>query len=155
MLRAIQQFFENRIRPNAGDDNAAAGEHALRLATAALLIEMIRADDHVGPEERQAVLEAAQRAFELSSDETEELVRLAEQEATEAVSLYQFTNLIDKHFPLERKVHVVELLWRVAYADGVKDMHEEHLVRKIADLLHVPHRDFVRTRHKVESERGN
>lgn len=154
MIRAIQQFFESRIRAQAEGGDATAREHALQLATAALLIEMTRADFHIKPEERHAVLQAVQHTSRLGPEETEELVRLAEQEADEAASLYQFTSLIDKHFPQERKVQVVETLWRVAYADGVRDMHEEHLVRKIADLLHVPHRDFIRTRHKVEAECG-
>lgn len=154
MIRAIQQFFESRIRAQAEGGDATARERALQLATAALLIEMTRADFHIKPEERHAVLQTVQRAFQLGPEETEELIRLAEQGVDEAVSLYQFTSLIDKHFPQERKVQVVEMLWRVAYADGVKDMHEEHLVRKIADLLHVPHRDFIRTRHKVEAECG-
>lgn len=154
MIRAIQQFFESRIRAQAEGGDAAARAHALQLATAALLIEMVRADFHIEPEERRAALRTIQGAFQLGADETEELIRLAEQEADEAVSLYQFTNLIDRHFPQERKVQVVEMLWRIAYADGVKDMHEEHLVRKVADLLHVPHRDFIRTRHKVEAECG-
>lgn len=154
MLRAIQLFFENRIRSGAEAGNAVDREHALRLATAALLIEMVRADFQVRPEERQAVLDVVQSAFGLTQEETRELIALAELEADEAVSLYQFTSLIDKHFPPERKVQVVELLWRVAYSDGMKDMHEEHLVRKIADLLHVPHREFLRMRHKVEAELG-
>lgn len=154
MIRAIQQFFENRIRAQAEGGDATAREHALQLATAALLIEMTRADFQTNPEEHGVVLRTVQRTFRLGAEETEELVRLAEQEVDEAVSLYQFTNLIDKHLPHERKVQVVEMLWQVAYADGVKDMHEEYLVRKIADLLHVSHRDFIRTRHKVEAECG-
>jgi uncharacterized tellurite resistance protein B-like protein len=153
MLRAIQKFFDDRLRTGAEAGDSADCEHALHLATAALLIEMTRASFQVTEQEYQAALDAVQRTFaDLTAEETEELVRLAEQEADEAVSLYQFTSLIDREFPPERKVHLIEMLWRVAYADGHKDAHEEHLLRKLADLLHVSHSDFIRTRHKVEAE---
>jgi len=65
------------------------------------------------------------------------------------VSLYQFTGLINQHFTPEQKVRVVEMLWQVAYADGHLDPYEEALVRKIADLIHVPHRQFIQAKHRV------
>lgn len=153
MLKAIRHFFESNIESSREKADSQASEHALQLATAALLVEVTRADREVTPDERDAVDRALFEAFDLSEDETRELVRLAELEVKDATSLFQFTNLIDKHFALERKVVVVEMLWRIAYSDACKDKHEESLVRKIADLLHVPHTAFVRTRHKVESER--
>ena len=133
------------------DDNAMS-EHTVQLATAALLIEMTHADFHVTDDERNAVNMALQQAFKLSEEETKELISLAEQEVRESASLYQFTTLIDKNFTSEQKRRVVEMLWRVAFADDHKDMHEEYLVRKIADLIHVSHKDFIQARHLIESE---
>jgi uncharacterized tellurite resistance protein B-like protein len=153
MLHSIRQFFETHLRGGAeGDEQTASCEHSLHLATAALLIETSRANFQVRPEELEAAARALEQTFsDLTHGETRELVRLAEAEADEAVSLFQFTSLIDREFPPQRKVHLIEMLWRVAYADGRKDAHEEHLIRKIADLLHVSHSDFVRTRHRVEA----
>jgi uncharacterized tellurite resistance protein B-like protein len=151
MLKSIRQFFDTHLRPEAGD--GPGGERSLRLATAALMIEITRADYEVKPEEREAVTDAVRRLFDdLSDAETEELITLAEREASESTSLFQFTSLVDKNFSREEKIRIVEMLWRVAYADNDKDMNEEYLVRKIADLLHVSHRDFVRTRHLVEED---
>lgn len=150
MIRAIQQFFERQIR--AADQGVGDTEHALRLATAALLVEMTRADFHVDDNEREAVHSALRRVFGLSAVETAELVELAEQDANAATSLFQFTHLIDTHFPPKRKAFVIEMLWRVAFADGVMDKYEEYLVRKVADLLHVSHRDFIQTKHRVQAE---
>jgi uncharacterized tellurite resistance protein B-like protein len=149
MLRAIQDFFERHLRADeqAGE---AQGEQALRLATAALLVEVTRADFEVDGQERAAVRQALEDLFGLGAQALDELVRLAEQEADEATSLFQFTRLIDRQFPYPRKVAVVERLWQVAFADARKDSHEEHLVRKVADLLHVSHTDFIRARHKAE-----
>jgi uncharacterized tellurite resistance protein B-like protein len=153
MLRAVRDFFETRVL-GAAEGDAGDADHDARLATAALLIEMTRADRTVTAEERQAVDDALREVFSLDEAETNELVRLAELELQDSASLFQFTHLIDKSFPLERKILVVEMLWRVAFSDACKDHHEEHLVRKIAELLHVPHSAFIMARHKVEARAG-
>ena len=151
MIRRIQQFFAERIQSQvkAGQQG---GEQAVRLATAALLIEVTRADFHVEQSERRAVMSAVKQLFGLSREETDELVALAEEEVDSSVSLFQFTQLVDREFSQEQKAQVIEMMWRVAFADHNKDHHEEYLVRKVADLLHVPHAIFVRTRHDVERE---
>ena len=148
VLRAIQQFFDTKIQTatssgRTGSADSTASEHSLQLATAALLIEMTRADFKVEENERRMVGEAIRRAFDLSPEETSELVRLADEAARQSVSIYDFTRLIDRGFALEQKKHVVELLWRVALSDAELEKHEEHLVRKIAKLIHVPHPDFI------------
>lgn len=154
MLRAVRDFFESRVLGTGAEGGVRDADHDTQLATAALLIEMTRADRAVTVEERQAVDDALREVFDLGDEETRELVRLAELELQDSASLFQFTHLIDKAFPLERKIHVVEMLWRVAFSDACKDHHEEHLVRKIAELLHVPHSAFIMARHKVEARAG-
>ena len=151
MIRRIQKFFTDQIqsRVHGGQQS---NEQALQLATAALLIEVTRADFHVEQSERRAVLSAVQGLFGLSRQETDELVAMAEEEVDGSVSLFQFTQLVDKEFSQQQKAAVIEMMWRVAFADLDKDMHEEYLVRKVADLLHVPHSTFIRTRHTVEAE---
>jgi len=125
-------------------------QHSLQLATAALLFEMLRADFDEHPDEYVALERALQDSFSLSASETRQLTQLADREAADAVSLYQFTGLINQHFSAGEKVQVIEMLWQVAYADGRVDRYEEALVRKISDLLHVPHRDFIQAKHRVQ-----
>ena len=151
MISAIFEFFESRILAESTDASPVRSGHALQLATAALLVEMTRADYQVTAEERRAVDDALKEVFELDDEETRELVRLAERELGDSTSLFQFTHLIDKEITMDNKIRIIEMLWRVAYSDACKDKHEEHLVRKIADLLHVPHPAFIRARHKVEA----
>ena len=152
MLSRIQQFFERHIaEPGSAAHSEAEREHGYQLATAALLIEMSRADNVVLAVERTAVAQAVRRAFDLDQAGTEELVRLAETQADEATSLYEFTRLINAHFNDRQKEHVVELLWHVAFADGEIDKYEEHLVRKIADLIYVPHIAFMRAKHHAKT----
>ncbi len=151
MLRAIRRFFEEQLSTAAGTETTRPSGHALQLATAALAIETIRADRSVTEVERKTLFDVLAEFLELTAAETEELIDLAEKEADEGVSLYQFTSLIDNHYPMEQKIEIVELLWQIAYADGKKDEHEEHLVRKVAHLLHVPHQAFIRGKLKAEA----
>ncbi len=154
MLDSIKRFFEERVAAEAAQPSPEAREHGLRLAAAALLFEIVRADAEIKEEERMVVRAAIQGTFGLDQEEAEELMRLAEEESRDATSLYEFTHLIDKAFSPEQKKRVVELLWLVAFADGEKHAHEEHLVRKIAGLLHVPHPDFINAKIRARAESG-
>lgn len=127
-------------------------EEDLRLAAAVLMVEMSRADYEVDEAERRAIRKAVVRHFELSESEADELIEAAESEADAAVSFYRYTGLINEHWGPREKARLVEALWRIAMSD--EDMHhfEEHLVRKLAGLLHVPHREFLKAKHRVEGE---
>ena len=113
---------------------------------------MTRADFSVTDAERTEVDRVLRERFGLDEDETRGLVELAELEVRTSSSLFQFTHLIDKHFTPDEKIAIVEMLWRIAYADAAKDHHEEHLVRKVADLLHVPHAAFLQARERAAAD---
>ncbi len=147
MLSAIKNFFEKNISPEGNGDL----EHELKLATAALLIEMMYQDDQVHEKETDAAKKALTEKFGLTEDEYHALFALAEEEVKEAVDYHQFTSLIAREFTQAQKIKVVELLWSVAYADSHLDSMEEHMVRKIADLIYVSHKDFMKTKHKIQS----
>jgi uncharacterized tellurite resistance protein B-like protein len=147
MFSSIKRLFDANVTTAVRAADPTEQEHAYRLAAAALLIEMTRADQEVKGVERAAVARAVRRAFSLDASETDELLVLAEREADEATSLYEFTRLINRHLDPEQKEHLVELLWLVALADGEIDKYEDHLVRKVADLIHVPHSSFIRAKH--------
>ena len=141
MFESIRDFFAAKIvceeRP------VVSMERAQKLATAALLIEVSRADFDVDSEEKNAIEDALRTSFGLSESETSDLVRLAEAEVEGSNSLYEFTHLVDRSFTSEQKKHIVGLLWEVAYSDNRLEEREEYLIRKIAKLLHVHHRDFI------------
>jgi len=136
MLRTIKQFFDQHIHP-AGGPPATTLPHTLRVATAALLVEVMRSDHELKDVERHAVTAAIQARFDLSMEETAALLRLADDEAEQATDYYQFTSLINKHFTVAQKEQVVEYMWQIAAADHVIDRFERTLVHKVADLLHV------------------
>ena len=146
MLSAIKNFFTNNISSEGNSDL----DHQLKLATAALLIEMMQQDDQVHIEEIDAAKMALREKFDLADEECHTLFKLAEAEAAEAVDYHQFTRLIAREFTQAQKIKVIELLWSVAYADSHLDPHEEHMVRKIADLIYVSHKDFIKAKHKIQ-----
>ncbi len=151
MMSSIKKFFENNIKQDQEADNSAA-EHSLQLATAALLIEISRADLDVKEEERRAVIHSMRSKFSLTEEETGELIRLAEEESRNASSYHEFTTLINEGFNLEKKIKVVEHLWEIAFADSELEKHEEHLIRKISSLLYVPHKEFIATKLRVKEK---
>ena len=150
MLKNLRRFFDQNIQSISGGQHAGLPERALQLATASLLIEVSRADFHVNAQEKQAIVDAVQQMFSLTTQETHELVELAESEIEDATCLFEFTRLVNEHFDYSQKLKIVEMMWRVSYADLDKDKYEEHLIRKISELIHVSHHDFVRMRHQVE-----
>ena len=142
MLTHIKKFFDQHLVPESVTGDADT-EHIMRLAVSALLLEMTQIDGEVWPEQRAAVESVVLEHFELPTGEAEELLQLAEDERADSTDYYQFTSLINNHYTPAQKVRLVELLWQIAYANEDLHMHEEHLVRKIADLLHVPHSAFI------------
>ncbi len=152
MIDRIRQFFESSLRPTSS--TAEDLEHRLRLACAALLVEVARADIKVKAEEMATISAAIRKTFELSVAETDELIRLAEDEASEATSYHQFTSLINANYDKAQKIHLLELLWEVVYADAELEKYEEHLVRKLADLLYVPHSQFIATKLRAQAARS-
>lgn len=151
MLEALKKLFQERVAPEIEDPSPESREHGLRLAAAALLFEVVRADADVKAEELTVMRTAVQSAFGLPREETEELVRLAEDASRSAASVYEFTYVVDRELALEQKKRLVELLWLVAFADAEKTAHEEQMVRKIAGLLHVPHPDYIDARRRARA----
>ena len=151
MLNSIRDFFDRHI----GASPAPADErHSIQLATAALLVEVARIDRESTSDERAAVQRAVREKFDLSPDEADNLIDLAEAEVQQATDYFQFTSLVNRHFSQEQKQRVIELMWRVAFADAALSAHENHLMRKIADLLHITHGDYIAAKMRAqEAER--
>ena len=145
-------------RAFGGDsEREAAGEprrHGVELATALLMIEVERADLSEKLAERETSLALLKEFFHLTDEEASLLVEQAGAEADHAASLQSFTRRLHTSLTAKEKQRIVEMLWRVALADANLDKHEDHLVRKIADLLYVPHSDLIRIRNRVMEGAG-
>ncbi|MGQ0656799.1 MAG: TerB family tellurite resistance protein [Chromatiales bacterium] len=151
MLDAIKAFFEEHIAPSSRDSQQDE-EHRLRLAVAALLAEVVRMDENIAEDERAQVLKSIAQKFALDAGKAKELLSLAEAEAHEATDLYQFTSQINRAYSPEQKVRLIEHMWRVAYADGTLHKYEDHLIRKVAELIYVPHKEFIAAKLRVQPD---
>lgn len=148
MLKAIRDFFDQRFATGP------SATPSLELATAALLVETLRADSSVDEAERAAALGALREKFGISDADAQALIDLAEQEVAQANDRYQFTSLINEHYSQEQKIRIIELMWRIAYADAQLTGAEQHTVRKIAELLHVPHGDYILAKMRARDAAG-
>ncbi len=151
MLKAIRDFFEQHIGAPAGP---ADDPHRLQLATAALLVEVVRGDGGMQPAERDALLAAVAGKFSLAPDEAAALIDLAERETRQANDYFQFTSLINRSYSQEQKLRLVELMWQAAFADATLSAHEQHVLRKVAELLHVPHGDYIAAKMRARDAAG-
>lgn len=148
MIESLKSLFMSQP-----EEDPAALEHRLRLAAAALLIEVSRADYTVNSAELRTIKMVLQTALGISQQEIDELVALAGKAADKATSLYEFTRLINDHYSREQKLLVIQSMWRIAYADDALDKYEERLIRQVSDLIHVSHKDYIRL--KVAVSKGD
>lgn len=153
MLKTLKDLFE-ALRPPQAADSAQNRQHLLQLATAVLLVEVMRADPELGAAERRAVIAALRDKFALADDEIERLLELAEQTAQRATDFFSFTSRINESFEMTQKLRMIEHMWRVAYADGTLGAHENHLMRKVADLLYIPHGAYVHAKMRAQQAAG-
>jgi uncharacterized tellurite resistance protein B-like protein len=131
-------------RTLSGDEaDPVAREQARNLAMAALLVEVLRADYETAEAERRQVIESLRGMLGLGEDECTELLADAEQQVDRAHDLHQFTAEVNRALAPEEKLRLVEQMWRVARSDATVHKYEEHIIRRVSDLLHVSHRDFI------------
>ena len=151
MIVKIKRFFEQYIivTENVTEDEL---EHQLQLACAALMIEVLYADYSVAQSEIDTLRKTLQDNFDLNKDEADRLIQLAEEERAGATDYYQFTSLINEFYTQQQKRELVTRLWQMAYADHTVHKFEEHLVRRLADLLHVPHSAFIQSKHLASTK---
>ncbi|MBI4683179.1 MAG: TerB family tellurite resistance protein [Nitrospirae bacterium] len=151
MISTVKQFFEKYVKSASGStDNVS--DHSLMIATAALLIEMMRADAQISEDEHRMITNTIQSKFELTVEETGALLQLAEEKIWKSTGYFEFTSLMNKGFSYSNKLKVIEHLWEIAFADAVLDKHEEYMVRKIADLIYVSHNDFIEAKLRVKKK---
>jgi len=123
--------------------------HEQRVAAAVLMLEVAKADFEIDAAERHQLRQSLQRHWHLSGEELDAIMTEARREVDRLHSLHDPVRIIRQAFSPQERIELVESLWQVAFADDQIDAHEEHLIRRLADLLHVPHRAFVAGRHRA------
>jgi len=147
MIAKLKELLRESL--GVPDTGEAGGGHDLRLATAALLLEMARADRNETEAERRAAGDVLARHFALEQGAAEALLARADSYLEHTVSLYEFTRVLNDTLSPEERREVVRLVAQVAASDGVFDKHEQHLLSKLADLLHLRRAEYATIRASV------
>lgn len=136
---------------------SAAGpdETSLARAAAVVLLDLAAADDRQDEKELAIIHEAISRVFDLEPEVLAELIEEAHALQAEAVSLHDFTHDLRTGLDREARDALIGSLWQVAYADGRIHRYEEHLIRRLAGLLGVPHAEFIRRKHLAAEQAGS
>lgn len=117
-----------------------------QLAAAALLVEVAMADGEFSPRELNSLKHAIAKRFNLSQEEVSQLIEKAREMHADAVSQFEFTRAINAEYSQQQKFELVRNMWEIAYADGNLDKYEEYTIRKLAELLYLPHSEFIRAK---------
>jgi len=146
----LSQFF------NLPEDGASSvsDAHGLQLATAVLLVEVMRSDTHISDTERAAAVLALRHKFALTDGEMQQLLAQAEHAAGSSNDYFRYTSAMNEQFTQAQKILVVELMWQVAFADGHLDAHENHVISKVAGLLHVTHGEYIAAKLHAKQSAG-
>lgn len=148
-MPSLLESFVDALR--GAPDDSHHDETPIQLATAALLIEMMRADAQTDAAEESALRRSLKQEFGLDETALDALIAEAEAEAKNAPGYFAFTHRINDAFSVEQKLRVMEYLWRIALADGRVDAHENHLMRKLADLIHIGHGDYHAAKERARA----
>ena len=125
---------------------------SINLAAAALLVEVMAADDEWDSAEEDTIKQLIKSTLELSKTETDELMEAAKQHHNAAHDLFEITKKVNEHFTPEEKFKLVKGMWMVAFADGNVDRYEDHIIRRVAELLYVPHNQFIKAKLEAEPQ---
>lgn len=147
MLDKIADFFHGRGQP----ENSEMTEEQRRLACAALLIEVAIIDNEFDGHELNELKNILTSQFGVETADVDALVTIAHNECTQSTSMYQFTQLVNQQCSFDEKFDLVTGMWRIAFADGDLDKYEEYIIRKVADLIHLGHGEFIRAKHAARA----
>lgn len=151
MLETLKRAL--RSATGGGDSSKPAGrEDELRLATCALLIETAMADDDLSEEEFDKIVQVMRERFELDDGAIHALIETAKEEHRKATDVWSFANQINETLTRGQKIEVMEMIWRVVYADGTMDKFEDYMTKKLHRLLRIDHATFIAAKLKVKHE---
>ncbi|WP_237057924.1 TerB family tellurite resistance protein [Microbulbifer sediminum] len=151
MLRQIRKLFE---QIGSGDDVEVSNDRDVRMISAALLAEVATVDQKLDDREQATLVRLLQEHYQLGEPEACEMVDHALSHREQATSLYEFTQVVNDQFDERNKYLLVRQMWEVAFSDDVIEAFEEHLIRRVAELIYLPHGLFTRARAEAREMRN-
>lgn len=129
-------------------------QHRLHIATCALLMEIAHIDGTFSEDESRRIVSALKDGYGLEDSEIEEIMHTADQEVKKSIDLWRFTSLINQNYSADEKIRIVEMIWKVIYADGSLDKYEDYLAHNLADLLYLDHSQLIEAKLKAKKDLG-
>ena len=154
MINFLKELINKKDPDGTSPNNYSDNNKRVQIATCALFIEVANSDDEFSDDEKKLIFDLMKNQYNLSKEEMHELIDLSHEQIQESVSLYEFTDIINKNFDSEEKFSVLKNLWRLILIDGKLDKHEEYFVRKISNNLNLEHRDLIAAKMDVKNEMG-
>ena len=148
MFDLIKNFFGKREADNSGLKEKDVSQR-IQVATCALLLEVAHSDREFSDIERDNIINILKRDFHLSDEYATELMAISNRALKESIDLWQFTHLINENYSREEKIKVIEMVWKIIYADGKLDKYEDHLVHKLSNLLRLTHKQLIEAKMKI------
>ena len=144
-------FFKKIFQKEESEDPTIDDKTSTK-ACIALLLETSMADDLLDESEMMALKNTLQKDFQINEDEIDELIDLSKENVEDSTSLYEFTSDINDNFDAAERVKLIESMWKIAYADGNIDKYEEHIIRKVSNLIYVAHSDFIKAKLSAKEQ---
>jgi uncharacterized tellurite resistance protein B-like protein len=141
MLSLIKKIIT--ANPGGTDNAVFSSQDQTPLAACVLLLEAAHIDDECTTEELNHLVSTLKKEFALDQAQVEDLIDLAGNERKNAIDLWQFTNYLNLHYSKEKKMALMESVWRIIFADGKLEMHEDHFAHKLANLLRLSHKEMI------------
>ena len=144
-------FFKKIFQTGESEDPTIDDKTSTK-ACIALLLETSMADEILDESELMALKNTLQKDFQINEDEIDELIDLAKENVEDSTSLYEFTRDINDNFDTAERLKLIESMWKIAYADGNIDKYEEHIIRKVSNLIYVAHSDFIKAKLSAKEQ---
>jgi len=149
LLQSLSESWQKLTGAETPEQKQSREARAVQEAVASLLYETARADREVKQSDLRIAADSLRELFALAEHQATALLSQAAKPERRPTSYHPLVKLINKQFSAEQKRQLIEHMWRVAHADLEVDMYEDHLVRKIAELIYVPHSDFITAKHRA------
>ncbi|GBD91753.1 tellurite resistance protein TerB [bacterium BMS3Abin04] len=151
MLNYFKEMFHNSNSTHE-DHSHVDKNKIIQIATCALFLEVADADDNYDPREKEKIILIMEETFNLSRSEVDELLKISNESVENSVSIYEFTEVINKNFSYEEKYNIMLNLWRLVFVDHYLHKYEEYTLRKISSNLSLEHKDFIAAKLQVKEE---
>jgi uncharacterized tellurite resistance protein B-like protein len=156
--------YLKKILLQKDDDKLAAEMHTnseeghtkkVQIATAALFVEMAKADGHFSEDERKKIILGMQELFNLDKEAVNDLIELSEEQLKESVSMYEFTSIINDNFLHNDKIELIQNLWKLIYSDDMLDKYEDRLMKLFRGMLQLDHKDVIDAKVFIKKQKEN